>query len=68
MTSDWVKIVTLDNRQKAELLRTLMESNNIPAVIMDKKDSLYNIGSMELYCPAENALKALEIVEFNMPL
>lgn len=68
MQEDWVKLATLGNRQKAEILRTLLESEGIPAVVLDKKDSSYNFGEVELYCPGEHALKALELIEFNFPL
>lgn len=69
MEKDWVKLVTIGNRQKAQILLTLLESKGISAVLMDKRDSSYTtFGAVELYCHANDALKALEIVKFNFPL
>jgi hypothetical protein len=68
METNWVKLTAINNRQKAEILRTLLESNGIPTVIIDKKVSLYNFGEVELYCHADDALKALELIEYNFPL
>lgn len=68
MEANWVKLTSITNRQKAEILRTLLESKGIHAVLIDKKISLYNFGEVELYCHANDALQALEIIEFNFPL
>jgi len=69
MEKDWVKLATLNNLQKAEILRTLLESEGIETVVLNKKDSAYAVfGELEIYCHAENALKALEILEKNQPL
>lgn len=71
MEKDWVKLVTLTDGQKAEIMRTLLESNGIPAVIINKRDTMYAmlaLGSIELYCHADDALRALEILENNKPL
>ena len=52
-------------------MRSLLESEGIPAVVINKRDTMYAVlayGEVELYCHAENALRALEILENNMPL
>ncbi len=68
MEKDWVKLVSLGNRQKADILLTLLESEGISAVLLNKQDSVYNFGEVELYCHGKDALRALEIIEFNFPL
>lgn len=69
MEKDWVKLATIGNRQKAQVLLTALESKGIHAVLMDKQDSSYNsFGQVELYCRGEDAVEALKIVEYNFPL
>lgn len=69
MEKDWVKLVTIGNRQKAQIILTALESKGIKAVLMDKQDSSYHsFGEVELFCHSEDALEALEIVKYNFPL
>ena len=71
MEKDWVKLTAVVNAQKAEIMRSLLESEGIPAVVINKRDTMYAVlayGEVELYCHAENAFRALEILENNMPL
>jgi hypothetical protein len=69
MEKDWVKLVTIGNRQKAQIILTALESKGIKAVLIDKKDSSYtSFGEVELYCHADDALEALKIVEYNFPI
>lgn len=71
MEKDWVKLTAVRDAQKAEIMRSLLENEGIPAVIINKRDTMYAVlayGEIELYCHAENALRALEILENNLPL
>lgn len=69
MEKDWVKLATIGNRQKAQVILTALESKGLKAVLIDKQDSSYNsFGEVELYCRAEDAVEALKLVEYNFPL
>ncbi len=69
MEKDWVKLITTGNRQKAHIVLTALESKGIKAVLIDKQDSSYlSFGEVELFCNKEDALEALEIVKYNLPL
>lgn len=69
MEKDWVKLITIGNRQKAQIILAALENRGIKAVLIDKQDSSYqSFGEAELYCHADDALKALEIVEYNFPI
>lgn len=47
-----------------ELLRSLLEREGIPAVVVNKQDSMYvMIGEVELYTTREFILKAKSIIE-----
>jgi hypothetical protein len=62
MDKDWVKIYSTDVNYKAELLRGLLFENNIEAVIINKKDSSYLFGELELYVSTYNVIKAKHII------
>lgn len=62
MDKDWVKIYSTDVNYKAELLRGLLFENNIEAVIINKKDSSYLFGELELYVNTDDVIKAKHII------
>jgi len=60
---DWVKIQTFDRIHQAELRKEILQQNNIEAVIINERDSLFLIGDIELYVKAENKAKAKAIID-----
>lgn len=69
MEKDWVKLASFNDLQRAEILKNLLWSEGIEAVLINKMDRAYiSVGQAELYCHAKHALKALEILETNYPL
>ena len=62
MDKDWVKIFSTPVIYKAELMRGLLEENEINAVIVNKKDSAYLFGDVELYVTNDDAVKAKHII------
>jgi len=60
MEKDWQLIYTTDTAVKAELVRKTLEKQGLHVVIINKRDSSYLIGEMELYVlkfEEENALE-----------
>lgn len=49
MEKEWVKIHTATNLFQVEMIRHLLEEHNISSVIMNKQDSSYRFGQIELY-------------------
>ncbi|MCD4665262.1 MAG: DUF2007 domain-containing protein [Bacteroidales bacterium] len=62
MNKDWIKIYSTGVNYKAELLKGLLFENNIEAVIINKKDSSYGFGELELYVNSDDAVKAKHII------
>ncbi len=60
---DWVKIESFDNLYNAEFYKSLLEEQGIKAIILNKKDSMYLIGEIELYVPADSEKKAINIIQ-----
>ena len=61
--SEWTMIYRTSNPNEAEILRGLLADNDIGAVIMNKKDSSYLFGELELFVPTEHAFEATQIIK-----
>ncbi|HXL54667.1 MAG TPA: DUF2007 domain-containing protein [Chitinophagaceae bacterium] len=50
--SGWFKIYSTRNYAEANIIKGMLEENNIEVIIMNKLDSSYiNFGDIELYVP-----------------
>jgi hypothetical protein len=68
MENDWVKIFSTISPMEAEIVKTMLEDNEIEIVEMNKLDSSYqSFGSIELYCHKDFMMKALTILKKNRP-
>ena len=64
MEKDWVKVYTTNDAFKAGLVKDLLENNDIPAVILNKKETLtVIIGVAEVYVEREDAVKAVNLIK-----
>ena len=59
----WEKVYETSVGYRAQMLRTLLESNNIPAVILSKQDSSYLFGHFELFVPQDYLIQSLIVLE-----
>ncbi len=62
MEQNWTKIWTYSNVLHAEMGKQLLEANEIPAVVLNKQDSSYKFGPIELYVAKETRDRALAIL------
>lgn len=60
---DWTKIYSTAHSWQAKLIEGRLNEEGIPCVSMNKKDSAYLFGSIELFVPADQVLKAKAILE-----
>lgn len=49
MEKNWIKIWVGTNPIEVELTKQMLEEHDIPAVVLNKQDSSYRFGSVELY-------------------
>lgn len=59
----WSKVYTSKNPISAEFVKNELESNEIKAVVLNKQDSSYLLGNLEVYVPTEFAEIAKVVVE-----
>ena len=62
MNNDWVKVYSTTDTFKAEIIKQMLLSNDIEAVVMNQKDSSYNFGFAEIYTKDIHVSKAKKII------
>lgn len=59
---NWEVIYTTNQVYEADMVRNIMEDNGIECVIMNKQDSTYRFGEIEVLVPNENVLSAKQLI------
>ena len=63
MGKNWINIFKSDNPIEAEIIKQMLEENNITAVMLNKQDSSYNLfGTIDLYVKEKNKSIALQLI------
>lgn len=65
MEKDWVMIYSSAQLHIIKITKALLEENNINVIEINKMDSSYNFGDIELYVKAENVMKAKYYIDKN---
>lgn len=58
MDKDWVSIFSTSEEFQAEIAKGVLEENEIECVMINKKDSFYHFGEIELYVMREDVVKS----------
>ncbi|HPI31185.1 MAG TPA: DUF2007 domain-containing protein [Bacteroidales bacterium] len=67
MEKDWVLVFETNKDIEAEMVRGMLEENDISVFVINKKDSAYLFGNIELYVLPENLLEAKTFIkDFNL--
>ena len=62
--SNWASIFESKHEYKAEIVKDVLADQGFDPVILNKKDTAYNIfGQYEVHVATENVVRALRIVE-----
>lgn len=61
--NDWVLAYSFKLLYKAEMMQIILKDENIESVIINKQDSSYFIGDIELYVNSADILKAKNIID-----
>ncbi|RKD20364.1 hypothetical protein BCY91_01735 [Pelobium manganitolerans] len=65
MNSNWVKIYTSHDFYKAEIVKQVLIDHEVDAVLMNKQDSAYKFGEVQVHVPESAFQHALEIILEN---
>lgn len=63
MSDDWTEIFVTDQLFRAELIKGILCDNGVEAVIMNHKDSSFQLGSIQVMVNQENQEKAIAIIK-----
>jgi hypothetical protein len=55
----WIKIFSSDQPVQVEAVKAILSENDIEAVEISRKDSVYIIGDVEIYVRSESEIDAL---------
>lgn len=59
----WQKVFTSESTYRAEIVKAVLEENNLNPVLINKKDNAYQIGHYEIHVAPEDVLKAIKIIK-----
>ena len=62
MGNNWVKIHSVSQDYEAEMIKGILEENDIGCVIVNKKDSAYLFGEIEIFVDVEDAFIAKQFI------
>lgn len=67
--ANWTPIHTARDRHEAEVLRGRLEANDIPALVMDQRSSVYpSMGATQVLVDRDDVLRAIHLIsQHNEP-
>jgi hypothetical protein len=63
MDNNWSLIYSCSKLYEAEILKEFLSDNDIDSFVMNKQDSSYHIGDIEVYSRPEDVMKAKLLIE-----
>lgn len=63
MEKGWEKILVTSNEIKIEIARQILDDMDIEAIILNKKDSSYQFGDIEIYVKRDDILNAKQALK-----
>lgn len=58
----WTLIYTGNKIHEVDFIKGILEDNNIVSVVVNKQDSVYFIGEIELYVSTQDAFNANQLI------
>lgn len=66
MHNNWIKVASSKQAYQIELLKGMLEENNIIAVTVNKKDSSYlAFGEIELFVESKDVIQAKNLIKIQ---
>ena len=63
MEKDWIIAYSTNQLYQAEIFREVLSDHNIESIIINKQDSAYKFGDVEVYVKRDHILMAKKLVE-----
>ena len=69
MEKNWICIYTADTLNLAEIAKGLLREHDIDSVSINKQDSTYHFGTIEVYVERENVIQGKHVLrDIESPL
>lgn len=66
LSEPWVKVFSSSQLYLAEIVKGVLEENEVPTILLNKQASIYNMfGEIEVYVPETDSLKAYYLINQN---
>lgn len=62
MSDNWEAVYSTNQLYEAEMVKVMMADHDIECVIMNKQDSTYKFGEIEVCVPTEYVFKAKQLI------
>jgi hypothetical protein len=59
----WVKVYTASNPLDAHIIKAMLDEEGFAVMLLDKQDSSYGIGSVDIYVIEEDAPQTLTVIQ-----
>jgi hypothetical protein len=59
---EWETVFKTETVFRAEIVKGVLDDNDISAIIINKKDSSYHFGHFEVTVPRDSIMKAIKII------
>jgi hypothetical protein len=63
MENEWVNVFVTSQPYRAELAKQVLEQSDIDAVLLNKRDSFYHVGDIEVHVKQDNVIKAKNVLK-----
>lgn len=64
---NWQKIYCTVNLPQAEMVRSLLQAHGIEAIVLNKRDSAYNLfGEVEVHVLRKDVIKAIQLLKHEL--
>ena len=60
---NWQIVYKSENTHRAEMVKAILEENDMNPVLISKKDSNYHFGLFEVYVSPDMVMRAMQIIE-----
>jgi hypothetical protein len=61
---NWIRVFEDQNQIRAEIVKGVLEENGIPAVVLNKKESVYKVfGTFEVLVPHGEVMVAMQLIK-----
>ena len=61
--NDWQPVFKDERQHRAEIVKSVLKDADIAAVVVNKKDSAYGFGILEVRVQPDDVLRAIKIVK-----